>query len=145
VQDFVGIRRAGYAIVVHSVQGYADVLGRDQLQRAMDLAAKGQRPPVAWRFIRDARSLLRTGAYRRAVIHAATVAELTLTTRVSAGSLPSLAGSCQFHRIIAGVTRADVTLTAALRGSSSPAGASSHSALSDSHAAQANWALQTRN
>jgi hypothetical protein len=96
VQDFVGIRRAGYAIVVQSVQGYADVLGSDQLQRAMDLAAKGQRPLVAWRFTRHARSLLRTGAYRRAVIHAATVAELTLTTRVSAGSLPSLRVRARF-------------------------------------------------
>jgi hypothetical protein len=77
--DANGIRRASYGAVVDTVQRYVDVLGQDQLQRAMDLAASGQRPPIEWRFIRDARSLLRAGEYRRAVIDAATAAELTLT------------------------------------------------------------------
>jgi HEPN domain-containing protein len=56
-----------------------EVLDRDQLQRAMDLAGRTARPPAEWLFIRDARSLLRAGEYRRAVIDAATAAELTLT------------------------------------------------------------------
>jgi hypothetical protein len=78
--DTNGVRRAGYGTAVDTVQDYVDVLDRYQLQRAMNLAASGQRPPAEWLFIRDARSLLRAGEYRRAVIDAATAAELALTT-----------------------------------------------------------------
>lgn len=77
--DENGIRRAGIDYVRHTVGGKVEVLNRDQLQRAMDLAAGAARPPAEWLFIRDARSLLRAGEYRRAVIDAATAAELTLT------------------------------------------------------------------
>jgi hypothetical protein len=77
--DENGVRRAGTGKAVDRVQRYPEVLGPDQLQRAMDLAASGQRPPTEWLFIRDARSLLGSGAFRRAVIDAATAAELTLT------------------------------------------------------------------
>jgi hypothetical protein len=77
--DENGVRRAGTGKAVDRVQRYPEVLGPDQLQRAMDLAASCQRPPTEWLFIRDARSLLGSGAFRRAVIDAATAAELTLT------------------------------------------------------------------
>ena len=80
--DANGIRRASYGHVVDLVQGYVDVLDRNQLQRAMDLAASEQRPPTEWRFIRDARSLLRAGQSRRAVLDAGTAAELAMTTLV---------------------------------------------------------------
>jgi hypothetical protein len=39
-------------------------------------------PPAEWLFIRDARSLLNTGHNRRAVIDAATAAELAMTTLI---------------------------------------------------------------
>jgi HEPN domain-containing protein len=77
--DESGVRRAGSARLSANVRPYPEVLGRAQLQRAMNLAASGQRPPTEWLFIRDARSLLGSGEFRRAVIDAATAAELTLT------------------------------------------------------------------
>ncbi|BBX97036.1 hypothetical protein MLAC_23300 [Mycobacterium lacus] len=45
-------------------------------------AAGNQSPPAAWLFIRDARSLLRAGQARRAVLDAGTAAELAMTTLI---------------------------------------------------------------
>ncbi|WP_241473241.1 hypothetical protein [Mycolicibacterium neoaurum] len=55
------------------------VLEPAQLQLAMDLVADDQCPETEWLFIRDARSLLQIGDYRRAVIDAGSAAELALT------------------------------------------------------------------
>jgi len=49
---------------------WVEVLDRQQLQAATDLAASDSSPHVEWLFIRDARSLLNAGEYRRAVIDA---------------------------------------------------------------------------
>lgn len=54
--DAEGIRRAGYGSAIHVVPGLVEALNPDQLQRAMDLGASGQRPPAEWLLIRDARS-----------------------------------------------------------------------------------------
>jgi hypothetical protein len=45
-------------------------------------AAGNQSPPAEWLFIRDARSLLRAGQSRRAVIDAGTAAELAMTALI---------------------------------------------------------------
>jgi hypothetical protein len=55
------------------------VLDPSQLQKVMDLVANDLCPETEWLFIRDARSLLRAGDYRRAVIDAGSAAELALT------------------------------------------------------------------
>ena len=55
------------------------VLEPAQLQLAMDLVADDQCPETEWLFIRDARSLMQAGDYRRAVIDAGSAAELALT------------------------------------------------------------------
>jgi hypothetical protein len=45
-------------------------------------AAGNQSPPAEWLFIRDARSLLRAGQSRRAVLDAGSAAELAMTTLI---------------------------------------------------------------
>jgi HEPN domain-containing protein len=45
----------------------------------MALTVTGRKPPAEWLFIGDARSLMKTGDYRRAVIDAGTAAELAMT------------------------------------------------------------------
>lgn len=55
-------------------------LTRVQLERCMSLIGEERRPPDAWLMLRDARSLLNTGEYRRAVLDAGTAAELALTS-----------------------------------------------------------------
>ncbi len=52
---------------------------RTTLEACMRLAADGQPPPAMWLFIRDARALIDSGDYRRAVIDAVTAAELAMT------------------------------------------------------------------
>jgi hypothetical protein len=55
------------------------ILDPSQLQKVMDLVGNDLCPETEWLFIRDARSLLRAGDYRRAVIDAGSAAELALT------------------------------------------------------------------
>lgn len=59
-------------------------LTKGQLERCMSLAGEARRPPDAWLMLRDARSLLNSGEYRRAVLDAGTAAELALTARLDA-------------------------------------------------------------
>ncbi|MDO3402110.1 hypothetical protein QWI29_18885 [Mycolicibacterium neoaurum] len=70
-------------------------LSRAQLQRCMALAGEATRPPAAWLMLRDARSLLNTGEYRRAVLDAGTAAELaladSLSTYLTSNSRPDVA------------------------------------------------------
>ncbi|WP_373120725.1 hypothetical protein [Mycobacterium marinum] len=54
-------------------------LTRAQLERCMALAGEATRPPEAWLMLRDARSLLNSGEFRRAVLDAGTAAEIALT------------------------------------------------------------------
>jgi hypothetical protein len=61
-----------------------DPLTRAQLERCMSLTGEAKRPPDPWLMLRDARSLLHTGEYRRAVLDAGTAAELALTARLDA-------------------------------------------------------------
>jgi hypothetical protein len=61
---------------------HVEVLDKKQLQAAMDLAASGSTPQTEWLFIRDARSLLNAGEFRRAVIDACTAAELSVTALI---------------------------------------------------------------
>jgi hypothetical protein len=61
---------------------HVEVLDKQQLQAAMDLAASGTPPQAEWLFIRDARSLLNAGEFRRAVIDACTAAELSVTALI---------------------------------------------------------------
>ncbi|MFE9328147.1 hypothetical protein ACIHDR_43085 [Nocardia sp. NPDC052278] len=56
-----------------------DALDQTTLMVCMSLAGSGQPPPDEWIFIRDARSALRAGDYRRAIIDAGTAAELAIT------------------------------------------------------------------
>lgn len=49
------------------------------LEACMALTVTGRKPPAEWLFIGDARSLMKTGDYRRAVIDAGTAAELAMT------------------------------------------------------------------
>lgn len=49
------------------------------LEACMKLAALREPPPDMWLFIRDARALIDSGDYRRAVIDAGTAAELAMT------------------------------------------------------------------
>jgi hypothetical protein len=81
--DSSGIRRAG--VNYHLMSGginWVEVLDTQRLQAAMDLAASDSSPHVEWLFIRDARSLLNAGEYRRAVIDACTAAELSVTALI---------------------------------------------------------------
>jgi hypothetical protein len=75
--DVDGIRRAGISYqVMTGVMRWVEVLDRQQLQAAMDLATTRRSPESEWLLLRDARSLLNAGEYRRAVIDACTAAEL---------------------------------------------------------------------
>jgi hypothetical protein len=74
-----GIRRASIGYGQHVVGARVGVLDPSQLQKVMDLVANDLCPETEWLFIRDARSLLRAGDYRRAVIDAGSAAELALT------------------------------------------------------------------
>jgi hypothetical protein len=55
------------------------LLDRSTLEACMSLAALAEPPPNIWLFIRDARALINSGDYRRAVIDAGTAAELAMT------------------------------------------------------------------
>jgi hypothetical protein len=59
-------------------------------------ATGNQEPPGEWSFIRDARSLLNAGEYRRAVIDACTAAELSVTALIDRKF--DLAGTSQSDR-----------------------------------------------
>lgn len=54
-------------------------IDRTTLAACMKLAAEGDPPPDMWLFIRDARALIDSGDYRRAVIDLGTAAELAMT------------------------------------------------------------------
>lgn len=105
LQDFAGLGRAQRSIIDDSVQmwsgdpngirragvnyqtmsggmNWVEVLDRQRIQAAMDLAASQSSPNIEWLFIRDARSLLNACEYRRAVIDACTAAELSLTSLI---------------------------------------------------------------
>lgn len=56
-----------------------NLLDHATLEACMTLTACGDPPPDEWLFIADARSLINTGDYRRAVIDAGTAAELAMT------------------------------------------------------------------
>ncbi|UGQ39899.1 hypothetical protein [Rhodococcus aetherivorans] len=56
-----------------------DPLDEATLVACMKLTAEGDEPPAEWTFIRDARSAVIAGDYRRAVIDAGTAAELAIT------------------------------------------------------------------
>lgn len=51
-------------------------------QKCLDLAAEGLEPPFEWMLIRDARSLLLSNEYRRAVLDAGTAAELAIMRKL---------------------------------------------------------------
>ena len=62
------------------IRGYCgNPLSTNQLATCMALAGNETPPPLAWMLIRDARSLLRSGEYRRAVLDIGTATELALT------------------------------------------------------------------
>lgn len=81
--DSAGVRKAGisYQVLTGGIH-QVEVLDEHQLQAALDLAASGTPPDVEWLFMRDARSLLNAGEYRRAVIDACTAAELAVTALI---------------------------------------------------------------
>ncbi|WP_228002459.1 HEPN domain-containing protein [Nocardia australiensis] len=81
--DSAGIRKAGisYQVFTGGIH-QVEVLDAHQLQAALDLAARGTQPDAEWLFMRDARSLLNAGEYRRAVIDACTAAELAVTSLI---------------------------------------------------------------
>lgn len=56
-----------------------DPLDEATMTACMKLAGQGDEPPAEWTFIRDARSAVISGDYRRAVIDAGTAAELAIT------------------------------------------------------------------
>ncbi|MFF1553342.1 hypothetical protein ACFVX3_20175 [Rhodococcus erythropolis] len=56
-----------------------DPLDEATMAACMKLAGQGDEPPAEWMFIRDARSAVTSGDYRRAVIDAGTAAELAIT------------------------------------------------------------------
>ncbi|WP_459547617.1 HEPN domain-containing protein [Nocardia sp. X0981] len=81
--DSAGVRQAG--ISYQSMTGgihQVEVLDAHKLQAALDLAGKGTQPDAEWLFMRDARSLLNAGEYRRAVIDACTATELAVTALI---------------------------------------------------------------
>lgn len=53
-------------------------LSQDQVQAVLTLAGRGEPPPLEWRLLRDARASLEGQEWRRAVLDAATAAELAL-------------------------------------------------------------------
>lgn len=81
--DSNGIRRAGvnYQVMTGGMN-WVEVLDRQRIQAAMDLAASNSSPHVEWLFLRDARSLLNAREYRRVVIDACTAAELSVTALI---------------------------------------------------------------
>jgi hypothetical protein len=95
--DSDGIRKAGisYQVMTDGIH-HVEVLDRQQLQAAMDLAASETPPQSEWLFVRDARSLLKAGEYRRAVIDACTAAELSVTALIDRKF--DLAGTSQEDR-----------------------------------------------
>ena len=58
---------------------HGDPLDADTIEVCAQLAGSGESPPAEWLFIRDARSSITAGDYRRAVIDAGTAAELAIT------------------------------------------------------------------
>lgn len=56
-----------------------NLLDHATMEACMTLTAFGDHPPDEWLFIGEARSLINTGDYRRAVIDAGTAAELAMT------------------------------------------------------------------
>lgn len=81
--DTDGYRRAGvtYQVFPGGIH-HVEILDREQMQAAMDLAATGEPPGTEWLLLRDARSFLMAGEYRRSVIDACTATELALTTLI---------------------------------------------------------------
>lgn len=81
--DSIGIRRAGvnYQVMTGGMN-WVEVLDRQRIQAAMDLAASDSSPHVEWLFLRDARSFLNAREYRRVVIDACTAAELSVTALI---------------------------------------------------------------
>ncbi|WP_330254206.1 hypothetical protein OG874_06485 [Nocardia sp. NBC_00565] len=77
--DSAGIRKAGisYQFLTGGIH-QVEVLDEHQLQSALDLAARETQPDAEWLFMRDARSLLNAGEYRRAAIDACTATELSV-------------------------------------------------------------------
>jgi hypothetical protein len=66
----------------HRSQMQIRLLELHDLQACVTATGNQGAPPVEWLFIRDARSLLNGGQSRRAVIDAATAAELAMTTLI---------------------------------------------------------------
>lgn len=58
---------------------HGDPLDADTIEVCAQLAGRGESPPTEWLFVRDARSAVAAGDYRRAVIDAGTAAELAIT------------------------------------------------------------------
>lgn len=81
--DAAGVRRAGisYQVLTGGLH-QVEILDKPQLQAAFDLAALGTQPDAEWLFVRDARSLVNAGEYRRAVIDACTATELAVTALI---------------------------------------------------------------
>ncbi|MCP2288760.1 HEPN domain-containing protein [Nocardia amikacinitolerans] len=81
--DSTGARKAGisYQVVTGGVH-QVEVLDAQKLQAALDLSGQSRQPEAEWLFLRDARSLLNAGDYRRAVIDACTAAELSVTALI---------------------------------------------------------------
>lgn len=78
-----GTRRAGVNYqVMAGAMNWVEVLDRQRIQVATDLAASNSSPHVEWLFLRDARSLLNAREYRRAVIDSCTAAELSVTALI---------------------------------------------------------------
>jgi len=79
-------RRAGSDALAagngHLRQMWRSPLELHDLQACVTATGNQGAPPVEWLFIRDARSLLNGGQNRRAVIDAATAAELAMTTLI---------------------------------------------------------------
>ena len=119
LQDFAGLGRAQRSILDDSIQlwsgdsngircagvnyqvmgagvNWAEVLDKQQLQVALDLAASDSSPHIEWLLLRDARSLLNAREYRRAVIDACTAAELSVTALID--RLFDLSGTRQEER-----------------------------------------------
>jgi hypothetical protein len=59
-----------------------DVLELPDLEGCVNATTRQDPPPAEWLFIRDARSLLNAGDFRRAVIDACTAAELSVTALI---------------------------------------------------------------
>ncbi len=77
--DENGLRRGSIGYAGFAVSPEVGVLNPSELQMAMGLVADNLCPETEWLFIRDARSLLRAGDCRRAVIDAGSATELALT------------------------------------------------------------------